>query len=192
MDTIKSADELTLHATDRTSAATLRISAPNIIREDESNAAQSTETFDILYIRRPRLWLGVILVAFVVAASSYAFFTPAWQSPDEPAHYNYIGFIAEVHALPILKIGDYDQLLLQTLVSSRFQSSELVSLLRYEYHQPPLYYLAATPLFWVSGGNLYLLRLFGVLIGACTILLGFVDRLPGSSPACGGRRGCRG
>ena len=43
--------------------------------------------------------------------------------------------------------------------------------MRYEAHQPPLYYVLATPVFWLSGGSLWALRLFGILIGAGAIVL---------------------
>ncbi len=44
--------------------------------------------------------------------------------------------------------------------------------MRYEAYQPPLYYLAATPIFWLTDGSLLALRLFGVAIGAiATVLL---------------------
>ncbi len=128
-------------------------------------------TFDNLYIVRPRVWLGMVLAAYVIAALSYAHFTPDWQSPDEPAHYNYIATIAETGSLPVLQLGDYNQAILSNLVATRFTNPALATTLRYESHQPPLYYLLASPVYWVSGGNLFALRLFGVFIGLCTLTL---------------------
>ena len=64
---------------------------------------------DSLYVHRPRLWLVVILLLYVVLAFRFAALTPAWQAPDEPAHYNYIAHIAQTGSLPILQMGDYDQ-----------------------------------------------------------------------------------
>ena len=58
-------------------------------------SVDTPEAFDSLYIRRPRAWLAAILVAYLVSAVLYAWNTPAWQAPDEPAHYNYIAHIAE-------------------------------------------------------------------------------------------------
>ena len=48
--------------------------------------------------------------------------------------------------------------------------------IRYEGHQPPLYYLLATPIYWLAapGGELAALRalrLFGVLLGGAVILM---------------------
>ena len=57
---------------------------------------------DSLYVHRPRLWLVVILLLYVVLAFRFASLTPAWQAPDEPAHYNYIAHIAQT-ACPFCK-----------------------------------------------------------------------------------------
>ena len=128
-------------------------------------------SFDGFYIRRPRAWLVAILVAYLLVAFSYAVNTPGWQAPDEPAHYNYVKHIASTGSFPVLQMGDYDQELLNILLSSRFSAPVSVSALRYEFHQPPLYYLLATPVYWMTGGSLIALRLFGIFIGACSILL---------------------
>ncbi len=144
---------------------------PSGIRAIPASASSTAPAFDRLYIRRPRAWLVAILVAYAVAALSYALNTPAWQAPDEPAHYNYIAHIAQQRSLPVLQMGDYDQALLEGLKSSRFNPPEGVERIRYESHQPPLYYLLATPVYWSSGGNLLALRLFGVLIGLGALLL---------------------
>jgi 4-amino-4-deoxy-L-arabinose transferase-like glycosyltransferase len=95
--------------------------------------------------------------------------TPRWQAPDEPAHYNYIAHIARQLALPVLQMGDYDQSRLDRLLASRFAPQFSTSDMRYESYQPPLYYLVATPVFWLTGGSLLALRLFGVLLGIGTI-----------------------
>jgi 4-amino-4-deoxy-L-arabinose transferase-like glycosyltransferase len=121
--------------------------------------------FDRLYIQHPRRWVIGLAFIYLLIAGNYAITTPAWQSPDEPAHYNYVAYIATHFALPVLSMGDYDQALLATLLNSRFPESAPVELLRYEAYQPPLYYLVATPIFWLSGGSLLALRLWGVLIG---------------------------
>jgi len=128
-------------------------------------------TFDSLYIKRPRVWLLFILTAFVISAFSYAVYTPDWQAPDEPAHYNYIANIANRRSLPVLLIGDYNQFLIQKMLDSRFETPAPVSALRYESHQPPLYYLLATPIYWVSDGSLFALRIFSIFIGLCSIIL---------------------
>ena len=138
---------------------------------DEPAADQALAAFDRLYIRHPRRWLVATLIAYVVAATLFAFVTPAWQAPDEPAHYNYVAHIAQTGTLPVLRSGDYDHALLNRLLSARFSPPDGIDSLRYEAHQPPLYYLLATPVFWLSGGSLWALRLFGIVIGAGAIVL---------------------
>lgn len=127
--------------------------------------------FDKLYIPRPRRWIIGILIAYVVLAANFAFNTPRWQAPDEPAHYNYIAHIAHQRQLPVLHEGDYDQQLLGLLHQTRFEDETMVSRLRYESYQPPLYYLLATPVYWLSGGSLLALRLLSVVIGAGVLVL---------------------
>ncbi len=135
-------------------------------------AEGSLAAFDTLYIRHPRRWLAAILLAYVAAAVLFATVTPAWQAPDEPAHYNYVTFIAQTGTLPVLRDGDYNQALLDQLLSNRFAAPAAApAALRYEAHQPPLYYLLATPVYWLSDGALWAMRLFSILIGAASILL---------------------
>ncbi len=128
-------------------------------------------SLDHYYLRRPRLALALILIGYVVAATLYAVITPDWQNPDEPAHYNNIATIAAGDGLPVLREGDYDQEYLNALVSGRFPPHLAITPLRYEAYQPPLYYLAATPAFWLGNGALLPIRLFNVLLGAVSLLL---------------------
>lgn len=127
--------------------------------------------FDSLYICAPRRWLVALLAAYLVAGSFFALHTPPWQAPDEPAHYNYVAHIAAHFALPVLSEGDYDQERLELLLQTKFAPKLSAAGLRYENYQPPLYYLVATPVYWLTGGSLYALRLFSLLLGAVTIAL---------------------
>jgi hypothetical protein len=127
--------------------------------------------FDRLYIQSPKLWLVALLFAYLLAGSFFALYTPAWQSPDEPAHYNYVAHIAKTVTLPVLQMGDYNQKKLDNLLSTNFLRRLSPAVLRYESYQPPLYYLLVTPIYWLSNGSLLALRLFGVLLGAVTMLL---------------------
>lgn len=128
-------------------------------------------SLDHYYLRRPRLALALILIGYVVAATLYAVITPAWQNPDEPAHYNNIAYIATGHGLPVLREGDYDQEYITALVSGGFPPHLAIGSLRYEAYQPPLYYIAAAPAFWLGNGDLRFVRLFNVLLGAMSLLL---------------------
>ncbi len=123
--------------------------------------------------RIPHHSLFFILFAYLALAILFAVITPAWQNPDEPAHYNYVAQIARGEGLPVLQMGDYDAAYLETLKSKRFPDNFPIDPVRYEAHQPPLYYLLAAPVFWLSGGSLSALRLFSALLGGAVIWLIF-------------------
>src|SRR4029077_7568925 len=77
--------------------------------------------------------------------------------------------------LPILEPGDYDQKLLEHLTTVKFPPNEPIDSLRYESHQPPLYYLVAAPTLIVTRSaslrtQVVAVRLVTVLIGALFIL----------------------
>lgn len=121
-------------------------------------------------------WAQVLLfVLYVVLGTLYAIYTPPWQAPDEPAHYNYIRVLAEEWRLPAIEEGDYDQEYLARLTSQKFPPELSIAPLRYEDHQPPLYYLLAVPFYLLFGGNLIPLRLLSVALGL--LLLTVVHRL---------------
>ena len=115
---------------------------------------------------RDRYLVSCILLLYLLLAVLYAVYTPPWQVPDEPAHYNYVRAVAEGGRLPVMEPGDYDQAYLEQIVAAGFPSSLPIEPLTYEDHQPPLYYLLAAPVYLLSGGALRPLRLFSVLLGA--------------------------
>lgn len=123
------------------------------------------------YLRRPWIWLLLVLLGYLLVAVNFARQTPPWQAPDEPAHYNYIADIATQGALPILRRTDYDQKCMEFLVSNKFPPQAGIDCLRYEGYQPPLYYLAGALVYRLSNGSLLALRLFGVGLGIGIILL---------------------
>jgi 4-amino-4-deoxy-L-arabinose transferase-like glycosyltransferase len=117
-------------------------------------------------------WPAVsILLVYLIVGSLYAAATPVWQAPDEPAHYNYIRSLAIGQGLPVMEPGDYDQDYLSELTSRGFPDELPVVDLEYEDHQPPLYYLLAAPVFWISGGSVLLLRLFSLVIGGVSVII---------------------
>ncbi len=120
---------------------------------------------------KERLSLCLVLLAYLVVGTLYAFLTPAWQVPDEPAHYNYVRYLAAHRSFPILQQGDYSQSYLEELKSRRFPPSMSVEPVRYEFHQPPLYYLLQTPIFLASGGNLVAMRVFSLFLGGLLLLV---------------------
>jgi 4-amino-4-deoxy-L-arabinose transferase-like glycosyltransferase len=85
----------------------------------------------------------------------------------------------------MLRPGDYCQPCLDALTSAKFPPGTPVDDLHYEFHQPPLYYLLAVPVFLLFGGALLPLRLFSVALGAVLVVLAarIVDRaLAGIAP----------
>ena len=118
-----------------------------------------------------RLLLTCVLLIYLALSAVFAVTTPPWQNPDEPAHYNYVAYVATEGQLPVLQMGDYDEAYLQRLKDEKFPPELSIAPVRYEFHQPPLYYLLAAPVYWLSGGSLLALRLFSVLLGAGAIWL---------------------
>jgi len=117
-------------------------------------------------------WPAVgILVAYLIVGTFFAALTPRWQVPDEPAHYNYIAALAQGKGFPVMEARDYDQKYLERLTAERFPPSLPTDSLAYEDHQPPLYYLLATPIFLIFNGALLPLRLFSLLLGGVIVAL---------------------
>ncbi len=117
----------------------------------------------------------LICLVYVLVAALYAFYTPAWQAPDEPAHFNYIRAIGE-SGLPILQRGDYDQDYLEQIKAAKFPATMSIDAIRYESYQPPLYYLAATPVYLLArnfglNATVIALRMFSVLLGVLVLLV---------------------
>jgi 4-amino-4-deoxy-L-arabinose transferase-like glycosyltransferase len=115
----------------------------------------------------------VLLLVYLVVASLYAIYTPDWQAPDEPAHYNYIRQLA-AGRMPVIEPGDYAQIYQSEVISSRFDPRYSVVPFSYEDYQPPLYYLLQTPVFRLTDGRLQALRLVSVILGAGVVLLTYV------------------
>ncbi len=121
-----------------------------------------------------RVILALIIIAYLIVGVCYAVYTPAWQTPDEPAHYNYIKYIADNGKLPKLRMGDYPHDYLEEIKARRFPPDMPINRIRYEFHQPPLYYLLATPLFLLTRGmalpqQVIILRCFSLIFGAVLI-----------------------
>lgn len=128
--------------------------------------------------RLERLLLLAILAFQAALGAGYAVGTPAWEAPDEPAHYNYIRYVAERAAFPVMQTGDYDAAELERLKAARFPAAMSVDGVRYENHQPPLYYLLMAPLFKASAGlpmapQVIVLRLASVLMGVLVLVAAY-------------------
>jgi 4-amino-4-deoxy-L-arabinose transferase-like glycosyltransferase len=122
---------------------------------------------------RQHTLLAIILLIYLILGVLFAVYTPPWQAPDEPAHYNYIRYVAENRQFPVLQMGDYPHAYLEEIKSRKFAPDLSIDPIRYEYHQPPLYYSLAAPIYLLARGNLLPLRLFSVVLGAGVVLLAF-------------------
>ncbi|RMG86040.1 MAG: DUF2142 domain-containing protein [Chloroflexi bacterium] len=122
-----------------------------------------------------RILLVVLAATYLFVVAAFAIQTPDWQAPDEPAHYNYVAQVAEKGCCPVIEMGDWDLPLLGELTSTRFHPDKLDVLpqVQYEDHQPPLYYLLASPVYRLSNGDLIAVRLFSVVLGLITVLCSY-------------------
>jgi len=113
--------------------------------------------------------LTVIVLAYLVVGTLYAALTPPWQVPDEPAHYNYVRYLAQNRRLPVLQMGDYPHHYLEEIKAAKFPDTMSIDPIRYEFYQPPLYYILAAVVYALFGGRLLPLRLLSVLFGAALL-----------------------
>lgn len=123
-----------------------------------------------------RLVFAIILICYLVVGALFALQTPAWQAPDEPAHYNYVAQVAMAGCCPQIEVGDWQQDYQSELTRVKFAPDNLDRLdtIQYEDHQPPLYYLLASLVYKFSKGSLIALRLFSMLLGAVVMGMAYV------------------
>ncbi len=117
--------------------------------------------------------LALIVALFVGIGVLYVIYTPPWQAPDEPAHYNYVAQVAGEGCCPIIEPDDWDADHLEQLKAEGFPEGADLSSIAYEDHQPPLYYLLASLVYKLGGGNLIALRLASVACGAGVVLAAY-------------------
>ena len=121
------------------------------------------------------LVLLAVLIAYLSIGAAYAISTPPWQAPDEPAHYNYIKYIVEHGALPVLAAGDYDQAYNEAFTRSPSDvQTRSIEPLRYENYSPPLYYLLAVPLYALTDGWLIGVRFLSVVLGGALVVVAYL------------------
>jgi len=123
--------------------------------------------------------LLLIIVIYLVLGTFYALLTPSWQIPDEPAHYNYVRFVAENLRYPVLQMGDYPHEYLEEIKARRFPPEVSIDPIRYEFHQPPLYYSLAVPFygltrFWPPAQQVIALRFLSLLMGGGIVYLAYL------------------
>ncbi|MBE7512713.1 MAG: DUF2142 domain-containing protein [Anaerolineales bacterium] len=125
---------------------------------------------------RRLLPLFTILATYLIIGALYALYTPAWQAPDEPAHYNYIRQIVQ-GCCPFIAAGDWDSAYLERIKAAKFAPDALedrLDSMQYEDHQPPLYYALLTPVFALAGGSLAALRLASLILGTGGVIAAWV------------------
>ncbi len=120
--------------------------------------------------------LALLVLVYVLIAVQYARLTPPWQAPDEPAHYNYVKYVAEHGALPILRMGDFPSAYLEEIKGRGFPPEMSIEPIRYESWQPPLYYLLGAAVYRLTSGlpqagQLLALRLLSVALGTVLLLV---------------------
>jgi 4-amino-4-deoxy-L-arabinose transferase-like glycosyltransferase len=135
------------------------------------------------------IFFWLIVVVYLGLGAYFAIETPAWQAPDEPAHYNYVAQVAEGEILPVIADGDWNQAYLDELRANRFAAELLddIDTIRYENHQPPLYYWLASLPYVLTDGDLVAIRLFSVALGLVTVIAAYAigRELYPSQPAIG-------
>jgi 4-amino-4-deoxy-L-arabinose transferase-like glycosyltransferase len=125
-----------------------------------------------------KITLAGIIFVYCVLGFAYATETPKWQTPDEPAHYNYVVYLAENGRFPILQMGDYPHQYLEEIKVAGFPAEMSIEPIRYESHQPPLYYVVAAGLYRLTSplgfdGQFLALRLISVFLGAALLAVAY-------------------
>ncbi|MCC6175009.1 MAG: DUF2142 domain-containing protein [Chloroflexi bacterium] len=126
-----------------------------------------------------RALLAAVLLGYGYLAVGYARATPRWNNPDEPAHFSYLRYVALTRQLPVLQAGDWDADLLERLKTDWFPNDYEIESIRYESHQPPLYYLfgaAVHRLTWdlPIARQVLALRALSIALGAVVVICAYV------------------
>lgn len=121
------------------------------------------------------LLLTLILVAYFIVGGLFAIKTPAWQAPDEPAHYNYIFQVAHNGCCPTIQPGDWDSAYLDQLKAARFAPDLLANIQSISVRRSSTTTLLFTGSagFTLTDGSLIALRLFSLVMGAGIVLCAY-------------------
>jgi len=122
--------------------------------------------------------LAALVLIYCVLGLAYGVNTPKWQAPDEPAHYNYVKYVAENLRFPVLQMGDYPHDYLEEIKAAGFPPNMSIAPMRYEFHQPPAYYVLAALVYRIAhplgfDAQFLALRLLSVMLGAVLLLVAF-------------------
>jgi len=130
------------------------------------------------------LLLNVLIAVQIGAVIAFGSITilqyPLWSTVDEGAHFDNIAYIAEHHSLPVLgkSFATEQELAISQGIYPRHTTTiaarDGLSGLDYEAFQPPLYYLVATPFFFLNGNfhsKAIILRFLGLALLLVAIAL---------------------
>lgn len=99
---------------------------------------------------------------------------PAFNWPDEPAHFNYVSRLAEGRGLGVMEPSVWRPDELERLKRDHFESidplGDEIAAIRYEAHQPPLYYAAAA-LVYAAVPRLTAVKLLNLLLSIAVVIL---------------------
>ncbi len=120
-----------------------------------------------------KIFIFLQLTAILLVASINLFKFPIWCPIDEEAHFSYIQYLAQMHRLPV-EGQDHETseaIAIAEKIYPHKPSGDPAKLgiggSAYEAFQPPLYYLAATPFFYLSSNyitKVYWIRFFDFLL----------------------------
>jgi 4-amino-4-deoxy-L-arabinose transferase-like glycosyltransferase len=120
--------------------------------------------------------LACMVAVYLALAIGWNLATPPFDNPDEPAQWNYVRFVADTARLPVLRVGDDPQQLVDRLKTARFPAGQSIDTIRYESHQPPLYYVGAAVVYKLTAAlalkrHVEAVRLLSTLCGLLTIVV---------------------
>lgn len=115
---------------------------------------------------------------YLALSLGYNLKVPKWNAPDEPAHYNYVRELAEGRRLPVLGPEDWDLEYLERLKTAKFPDNLPIDSIRYESHQPPLYYIVSLPVYAIAAGwpvtsQVFAMRLLSTFFGALLLVVAY-------------------
>jgi 4-amino-4-deoxy-L-arabinose transferase-like glycosyltransferase len=103
---------------------------------------------------RERLWLWLILAASLVLSVLFALRVPLFDgsNPDETSHVSYVRLLLEQRGFVVFRANDPAY---------------------FETHQPPLYYLLCVPIYALTGGSVFAIRLVSAALQLGTIFVAY-------------------
>ena len=119
----------------------------------------------------------MLVVVHACLALLYLEALPLFNWPDEPAHFNYVRSLSEGSAPGAMDASVWRPEELERLKRSHFEGVDPqgtdTAAIRYEAHQPPLYY-ALGALIYAAAGRREAVKLLNLLLSSAVILVIFV------------------